>query len=162
MRPILNPSKPRTVLLIAALALMFVVLAIIAAGCSGQDPATPSPETNRPALDDQANEPPPPPPAPPQPTVNPPKKPEKSPAKQPRRFSTEEFQRRFLEAMMQEAARRQQQQQNNPRYQEFQRQMERLRQCPRCGGAGSYRYVDQNGVLQARQCPSCLGSGRAY
>jgi len=159
MRPIPNPSTPRTVLLIAALAMMFVVLAIIAAGCSGQGPATSPPETDGLAIDQQANDPPPPPPAPP--AVNPPKKPETSPTEQPSHFSTEEFPLRFLEAMMQEAARRQQQQ-NNPRFQEFQRQMERLRQCARCGGAGSYRYVDQNGVLQWRQCPSCMGSGRAY
>jgi DnaJ-class molecular chaperone len=37
-----------------------------------------------------------------------------------------------------------------------------LRQCPRCGGAGSYRFVDGNGNLQLRVCPSCNGMGTQY
>jgi DnaJ-class molecular chaperone len=32
--------------------------------------------------------------------------------------------------------------------------------CQRCGGAGTYRYVDQNGELIARACPDCFGRGR--
>ena len=34
--------------------------------------------------------------------------------------------------------------------------------CHKCGGAGSYRYVDQSGQLQVNNCPDCMGTGNAY
>ncbi|MEM9569154.1 MAG: hypothetical protein AAF974_12700 [Cyanobacteria bacterium P01_E01_bin.34] len=58
--------------------------------------------------------------------------------------------------------RAQAEQQNDPRYQRFQDSINRASVCPRCGGQGNYRYVDQSGVLQVQQCPSCLGSGRSF
>lgn len=36
-----------------------------------------------------------------------------------------------------------------------------LTECWRCGGAGTYRYVDGQGVLRAQHCPNCYGTGKA-
>jgi len=67
----------------------------------------------------------------------------------------------FLEALLGAGAEQHRQQQADPRYQRFKQSLENASVCPRCGGAGVYRYVDGSGVLQSRACPSCYGSGRA-
>jgi len=67
----------------------------------------------------------------------------------------------FLGALLGAGAEQQRRQQADPRYQRFKQSLEHASVCPRCGGAGVYRYVDGNGVLQSRACPSCYGSGRA-
>jgi hypothetical protein len=51
---------------------------------------------------------------------------------------------------------------NERRYQEFRGGLDNLSKCPRCGGAGTYRYVDGSGVLRSANCPSCLGSGGSF
>ncbi|MCC9601045.1 hypothetical protein LOC67_10855 [Stieleria sp. JC731] len=68
----------------------------------------------------------------------------------------------FLGALLGASAEQQRRQQNDPRYQRFKQSIENTAICPRCGGAGVYRYVDGNGVLQSRSCPSCYGSGRSF
>jgi hypothetical protein len=47
-------------------------------------------------------------------------------------------------------------------YQQFRQGLSNLSKCPRCGGAGTYRYVDALGVLQSANCPSCKGAGGSY
>jgi hypothetical protein len=47
------------------------------------------------------------------------------------------------------------------RSEDIQRALQQASVCPRCGGAGTYRYVE-NGLLIANSCPSCMGTGRAY
>jgi len=68
----------------------------------------------------------------------------------------------FLGTLIQAGMQQQQQAERDPRYQQFRQGLENASRCPRCGGAGVYRYVDDAGVLQSRSCPSCLGSGRAF
>lgn len=68
----------------------------------------------------------------------------------------------FMGALIGAGIEQQQRQQADPRYQRFKQSIEKASACPRCGGAGTYRYVDGRGVLQSRSCPSCYGSGRAY
>ncbi|MDM4015139.1 hypothetical protein [Roseiconus lacunae] len=67
----------------------------------------------------------------------------------------------FLGALLGASAEQQRRQQSDPRYQQFKQSLDRLSVCPRCGGAGQYRYVDGSGTLQVQNCPSCFGSGRA-
>lgn len=61
-----------------------------------------------------------------------------------------------------EAAARQQQTQQSQEYQRFNQTVQQASVCNTCGGAGTYRFVDQFGNLNARQCPSCMGSGKRW
>lgn len=61
-----------------------------------------------------------------------------------------------------EAAARQQQPQPSQEYQRFNQAVQQASVCNTCGGAGTYRFVDQFGNLIARQCQKCMGSGRSW
>jgi hypothetical protein len=64
------------------------------------------------------------------------------------------------EALFGELARLAQMQQQNEMQQSHATDfLTRPQPCWKCGGAGSYRYVDATGNLQAHQCPSCFGFG---
>jgi hypothetical protein len=78
-----------------------------------------------------------------------------------RRDSSEQGFAEFLGALVQANAQQQAAEQER-QYQEFRKALQNASVCSRCGGAGTYRYVDAAGVLQAPSCPSCLGSGRSY
>ena len=68
----------------------------------------------------------------------------------------------FMGALLGAAMEQERREQSDPRYQRFKQSLERARVCPRCNGAGSYRYVDGKGVLQVRSCPSCTIPGRSF
>lgn len=68
----------------------------------------------------------------------------------------------FMGALLGAAMEQERREKNDPRYQRFKQSIEQARVCSRCGGAGNYRFVDGNGVLQVRACPSCRGSGKAF
>jgi len=140
-------------LLTIAISLVAAIICVLALGCSSaQPPASPSPAEDsrlpvesRPAETDRGLNPTIPPSVPTSPAAD---------------VSQRELQQRMLDALMLEAAR--QQQPNNPEYDKFRRAVQQARVCQHCGGAGSYRYVDPNGMLQMRECPSCMGTGKAY
>ncbi len=142
-------------LLTVAISLVAAIVCALALGCSSaQPPASPSPaEDSRPPVESRQAE-----------TdrgLNP-ATPPSMPTSPPADASQRELQQRMLDALMLEATRQQQQQPNNPEYEKFRRAVQQARVCQHCGGAGSYRYVDPNGMLQMRQCPSCMGTGKAY
>ena len=68
----------------------------------------------------------------------------------------------FMGALLGAAMEQERREQSDPRYQRFKQSLEKARVCPRCGGAGSYRFVDGKGVLQVRSCPSCTIPGRSF
>jgi hypothetical protein len=66
----------------------------------------------------------------------------------------------FAGAIQQEYQQRQQdQQRHNDRV--IQSLTEKSK-CYKCGGAGSYRYVDGLGQLRVNECPDCKGTGNAW
>ncbi|WP_404309611.1 hypothetical protein [Neorhodopirellula lusitana] len=68
----------------------------------------------------------------------------------------------FMGALLGAAMEQERREKNDPRYQRLKQSIEQARVCSRCGGAGNYRFVDGNGVLQVRACPGCRGSGKAF
>ncbi|EMI44893.1 membrane protein [Rhodopirellula sp. SWK7] len=68
----------------------------------------------------------------------------------------------FMGALLGAAMEQERREKNDPRYQRLKQSIEQACVCSRCGGAGNYRFVDGNGVLQVRACPGCRGSGKAF
>ncbi|MDB5337370.1 MAG: Membrane protein [Planctomycetaceae bacterium] len=65
-------------------------------------------------------------------------------------------------AALQQQAQQFQQSQQSEQHQRFNQAAAQARVCFNCGGAGSYRFVDSYGNLNARQCPKCMGTGKSW
>jgi hypothetical protein len=73
----------------------------------------------------------------------------------PQRTRDDQLTEAFIGALVSAAKQQQQQPPNREQGPKW------LTQCWRCGGAGTYRYVDGQGVLRAQHCPRCYGTGQA-